>query len=178
MVVDPMDDAQAPYNGSKSLVTGRKGFSPFFKSVARDELETHCTDPILLTRALSLNESYEAACICRLVTVHASGRPGTLADMVWMPQSLRSQALDYLNLRLDFLLGKARLTPNADRWKNWSGEFKMVYVSKNQKKKQQAGQELALVSLADFEVIVDGARVPAGVSQLSSSAGKGAGLLS
>ena len=54
----------------------------------------------------------------------------------------------------------------------------MVYVSKNQKKKQQAGQELALVSLADFEVIVDGARVPAGVSQLSSSAGKGAGLLS
>ena len=111
--------------------------------MARQELETHCTDPILLTRALSLNESYEAACICRLVAVHASGRPGTLADMVWMPQSLRSQALDYLNLRLDFLLGKARLTPNADRWKNWSGEFKMVYVSKNQKKKQQAGQELA-----------------------------------
>ena len=37
----------------------------------RDELETHCTDTILLTRALSLNESYEAACICRLVAVHA-----------------------------------------------------------------------------------------------------------
>ena len=82
MVVDPMDDAQAPYNGLKSLVTGRKGFSPFFESVAWDKLETHCTDPILLTRALSLNESYEAACICRLVAVHASGRPGTLADMV------------------------------------------------------------------------------------------------
>ena len=52
-------------------------------------------------------------------------------------------------------------------------------MSKNQKKKQQAGQELALVSLADFEVVVDGARgggsVPAGVSQLSSSAGRAQG---
>ena len=117
--------------------------------MAGDEFERHCTDPILLTRALSLNESYEAACICRLVAVYASGQPNTLADMVWMPQSLRSQALDDLNLRLEFLLGKARLTPNADRWKNWSEEFKKVYLLKNQKESQQAGQELALVSLAE-----------------------------
>ena len=74
-----------------------------------------------------------------------------MADLVWIPQSLRNRTLDELNLRFDFLLGKAKLTPNADRWKNWSGEYKKVYVSKNQKKKQQAGQELALVSLADFD---------------------------
>ena len=73
MLVDPVE-GDSPYNGSKSLVTGKKGFSPYFKSVARDELETHCTDPILLTRALSLNESYEAACICRIVAIHASAQ--------------------------------------------------------------------------------------------------------
>ena len=67
-----------------------------------------------------------------------------------MPQSLRAQTLEHLDLRFGFLLGKARLTPNADRWKHWSGSPK-VYLSKNQKKKQQAGQELALVLLADLD---------------------------
>ena len=59
--------------------------------------------------------------------------------------------MDELNLRFDFLLGKAKLTPNADQWKNWSGAYEKVYISKNQKKKQQQGQELALVSLADLD---------------------------
>ena len=53
-----------------------------------------------------------------------------------MPQSLRSQTLEHLDLRFEFLLGKAKLTPNADRWK-------------------QAGLELALVSLADLDEIVE-----------------------
>ena len=34
---------------------------------------------------------------------------------------------------------------------NWSGAYEKVYVSKNQKKRQQQGQELALVSLADLD---------------------------
>ena len=33
--------AQSPYNGSKSLVTGKKGFTPYFKSLAVAELSTH-----------------------------------------------------------------------------------------------------------------------------------------
>ena len=83
MAVDPVE-GDSPYNGSKSLVTGKKGFSPFFKSKARDLL-THCIDPNLLTRALALAESYEAVAICRLVAIHGSGQPGTYADLVWVP---------------------------------------------------------------------------------------------
>ena len=108
MVVDPVL-GDSPYNGSKSLVTGKKGFSPFFKSKAREELVRHCTDPILLTCALTLNESYEAVTICRLVAIHCSGRPGTLADLVWIPMSLRTRTLAALRLRLEFLMGKAKL---------------------------------------------------------------------
>ena len=76
---------------------------------------------------------------------------GILADLVWIPQSLRNRTLAELKLRYDFLLGKAKLTPNADQWKNWSGAYEKVYVSKNQKKRQQQGQDLALVSLADLD---------------------------
>ena len=42
VAVDPIGGA-SPYNGSKSLVTGKRGFSPFFKSKAVTELLTHCT---------------------------------------------------------------------------------------------------------------------------------------
>ena len=150
MVVGPVS-GDSPYNGSKSLVTGKKGFSPFFKSKARDKLVTHCTDLILLTCALTLNESSKAVTICRLVDIHCSGRPGTLADLVWIPMSLRTQTLAALRLRLEFLVGKANLTPSADQWKNWSGAYEKVYVSKNQKKRQQQGQELALLSLDDLD---------------------------
>ena len=101
--------------------------------------------------ALTLNESYEAVTICRLVAIHGSGRPGILADLVWIPLSLRNQTLAELRLRFDFLLGKASLTPNADQRKNWSGAYEKVYVSNNQKKRQQQGQDLALVSLADLD---------------------------
>ena len=44
----------SPYNGSKSLVTGKRGFSPFFKSQAVSELLTHCTHQLLLTKALNV----------------------------------------------------------------------------------------------------------------------------
>ena len=100
---------------------------------------------------LTLPESYEALAICRLVALHGSRRPGTLADLVWIPMSLRTATLADLRLRLQFLVGKATLTPGADQWKNWSGEYQKVYVSRNQKKRQQQGQELALVSLADLD---------------------------
>ena len=102
MAVDT-ESGDSPCNGSKSLVTGKKGFSQFFKSKAWDELGTHCTDPILLTRALTLNESYEVVTICRLVAIHGSRRPGTLADLVWVPMSLRTSTLAELRLRLEFL---------------------------------------------------------------------------
>ena len=59
--------------------------------------------------------------------------------------------MDELNARYYYFLGKANLTPNADQWKNWSGAYEKVYVSKNQKKRQQQGQDLALVSLADLD---------------------------
>ena len=55
MAVDPVVGVP-PYNGSKSLVTGKRGFSPYFKSKARAELLTHCSDQHLLTRALTLPE--------------------------------------------------------------------------------------------------------------------------
>ena len=148
VAVDPIGGV-SPYNGSKSLVTGKRGFSPFFKSKAVTELLMHCTHQLLHTKALTVSESYEAVAICRLVAVHGSGRPGTLANLVWIPLSLRSATLADLNLRLQFLEGKAALNPSADQWKHWSGEYKKVYVSKNQKKKQQGGQELCLVSLAE-----------------------------
>ena len=124
VVADPIVGA-SPYNGSKSLVTGKRGFSPYFKSKARAELLmhyshpqllAHCSHPQLLTRALTLPESYEALAICRLVAVHGSGRPGTLANLVWIPLSLRTATLANLKLRLQFLEGKATLTPGADQW--------------------------------------------------------------
>ena len=125
----------SPYNGSKSLVTGKRGFSPFFKSQAVSELLTHCTHQLLLTKALTVQESYEAVAICRLVAVHSSGLPGTLAKLVWIPMRLRSATLPDLKAWLQFLVGKAAQTPSADQWKHWSGGYNKVYVSKNQKKK-------------------------------------------
>ena len=74
-----------------------------------------------------------------------------MANLVWIPLSLRTATLADLRLRLQFLEGKSTLTPGADQWKNWSGDYEKVYVSKNQKKKQQQGQELCLVSLADLD---------------------------
>ena len=40
MAVDPVE-GNSPYNESKSLITGKEGFSPFFKSKAQDKLGTH-----------------------------------------------------------------------------------------------------------------------------------------
>ena len=65
--------------------------------------------------------------------------------------SLRSATLPDLKVRLLFLVGKAAQTPGADQWKHWSGGYNKVYISKNQKKKQQGGQGLCLVSLADLD---------------------------
>ena len=49
--------APSPYNGSKSLVTGKRGFSPYFKSLAVAELHTHCSHQSLFTKALTVTES-------------------------------------------------------------------------------------------------------------------------
>ena len=120
----------SPYNGSKSLVTSKRGFSPYFKSLAVAELQTHCTHQLLLSKALTVSESYEAVAICRLVALHSRNQLSALIKLVWIPQSLRSASLPELQARLQFLLGKAAQTPSADQWKRWSGGNK-EYFSKN-----------------------------------------------
>ena len=67
VMADPPADGYALGAGSKSLVTGRKGFNPNFKNHAFDNLFAHVQQPVLLTKALSLTE---AACISRLLGIH------------------------------------------------------------------------------------------------------------
>ena len=105
----------SPFNGSKSLVTGKRGFSPYFKSLAVAELRTHCTHQSLLTKALTVTESYEAVAVCRLVALHSKNQVASLVKLVWIPQSLRSAFLAELQARLQFLSGKATQTPGADQ---------------------------------------------------------------
>ena len=143
--------APSPYNGSKSLVTGKKGFTPYFKSLAVAELSTHCSHQSLFTKALTVTESYEAVTICRVVGLLQSNQVASLIKLSWIPQALRSASLSDLQARLQFLLGKAAQTPGADRWKHWSGVNDKPYVSKNQKKRQQGQQEHCLLSLADLD---------------------------
>ena len=141
---DPVEGAPSPYNGSKSLVNAKKGFTPYFKSLAVAELSQHCPHPSLFTKALTVSESYEAVCICRVVGLLQSGQVGVaeLIKLSWIPQALRSASLSDLQARVQFLLGKAAQSPGSDRWKHWSGENDKPYVSKNQKKRQQGQQEL------------------------------------
>ena len=82
----PVGGGDSPYNGSKSLVTGKRGFSPYFKSQAVAELRTHCTHQSLLTKTLTVTESYEAVAICRLVALHSGNQVGTLLNLCGFPR--------------------------------------------------------------------------------------------
>ena len=53
--------------GSKSLVSAKKGFTPFFKSIASRELLQQCNHPSCYTKSLTLMESYEATLLCRSI---------------------------------------------------------------------------------------------------------------
>ena len=76
-----------------------------------------------------------------------------LIKLSWIPQALCSASLSDLQARVQFLLEKAAQTPGADRWKHWSGVNDKLYVSKNQKKRQQGQQEHCLLSLADCDFL-------------------------
>ena len=70
---DLLGGDSSPYNGSKSLVSAKKGFTPFFKSLACKELPQHCNHPSLFTKALTITESYEEVTVCRVVGGKGSG---------------------------------------------------------------------------------------------------------
>ena len=63
------EDNVLPIIGSKSLVTAKKGFTPFFKSIACRELPQHCSHPSCFSKALTLTESYEAVTLCRVIAL-------------------------------------------------------------------------------------------------------------
>ena len=77
----PVVGSPSPYNGSKSLVTGKRGFTPYFKSLAVAELSTHCSHQSLFTKALTVTESYEAVTICRIVALLQSNQVASLIKM-------------------------------------------------------------------------------------------------
>ena len=108
---DSMEEDLSPYNGSKSLASAKKGFTPFFKSLACKELPQHCNHPSCFTKALTLTESYEAVTLCRVIGLLESGERGVaeFAKMSWIPQSIPC-----LNLRQGsaFFWGK-QLSPQA-----------------------------------------------------------------
>ena len=142
-----------PYNGSKSLVSAKKGFTPYFKSLAVGELLQQCPHPSLLTKALTVMESYEAAAVCRVIGLLQSGEVGwaALVKLSWIPQSIKGATLSELKARERFLLGKAAQSPGLDRWKQWSGVNDRPYVSKQEKKRQRGHQELCLMTLQDCD---------------------------
>ena len=113
---DAVEGAPSPYNRSKSLVNAKKGFPPYFKSLAVAELSQHCPHPSLFTKALTVTESYEAVCICRVVGLLQSGQVGVaeLIKLSWIPQALRSASLSDLQARVQFLLGKATQSRGSD----------------------------------------------------------------
>ena len=88
---DLLGGTSSPYNGSKSLVSAKKGFTAYFKSLAVSKLSQHCPHPSLFTKALTVTESYEAVCICRVVGLLQSGEVGVaeLIKLSWIPQAIR-----------------------------------------------------------------------------------------
>merc|ERR1712030_141187 len=69
-------DINLPFDGSKTLVTAKKGFTKFFKSIAVRELAQQCSHPSCYTKSLTLSESYEATTLCRSITLLESGERG------------------------------------------------------------------------------------------------------
>ena len=70
------EEVISPIIGSKSLVSAKKGFTPFFKSIASKELPQHCSHPSCFTKSLTLTESYEAATLCHSIGLLESGERG------------------------------------------------------------------------------------------------------
>ena len=157
---DAVEGAPSPYNGTKSLFNAKKGFTPYFKSLAVAELSQHCPHPSLFTKALTVSESYEAVCICRVVGLLQTGQVvvAELIKLSWIPQALRGASLSDLQARMQFLLGKAAQSPGSDQWKHWSGENDKPYVSKNEKKRQRGHQELCLMTLQDCDFFYKSAK--------------------
>ena len=85
------EDDIVPIIGSKSLVTAKKGFTKFFKSIACRELSQHCSHPSCFSKSLTLTESYEAVTLCRVITLFESGEKGVaeFANMGWIPQGIK-----------------------------------------------------------------------------------------
>ena len=102
-----------PTNGSKSLVTAKKGFTKFFKSIAYRELSQHCSHPSCFSKALTLSESYEAVTLCRVITLLELGERGVaeFATLSWIPQGIKGATLSDIRATKDFLLRKAAHTP-------------------------------------------------------------------
>merc|ERR1711936_790960 len=84
-------DINLPYDGSKSLVTAKKGFTKFFKSIAYRELAHDCRHTSCYTKSLTLSESYEATTLCKSITLLESGERGQaeFASLDWLPQGIK-----------------------------------------------------------------------------------------
>ena len=103
------EEVISPIIGSKSLVSAKKGFTPFFKSIACKELPQHCSHPSCFTKSLTLTESYEAATLCRSIGLLESGERGVaeFANMSWIPQGIKGATLSDMKARKHFLLREA-----------------------------------------------------------------------
>merc|ERR1711936_100636 len=153
-------DINLPFDGSKSLVTAKKGFTKFFKSIAYRELTQHCSHPSCYTKSLTLSESYEATTLCRSIKLLESGERGQaeFASLSWLPQGIKRATLSQIRARKDHLLRKSTQAPVADRWIQWSGEEGKPYVTKTERKKRKGQSEHCLVSLQDLGLLVKSAQ--------------------
>ena len=146
--------------GSKSLVTAKKGFTKYFKSIAYRELAQQCSHARCFTRSLTLSESYEAVTLCKCITLLESGERGQaeFASIEWLPQGIKGATLSVLKTRKDYLLRKAARGPVADRWKQWSGDQNgKPYVTKKERQRRKGQSELCLVSLPDIGLLIKSA---------------------
>ena len=148
-----------PSDGSKSLITAKKGLTKFFKSIAVQELARQCSHPRCYTRSLTLTESYEATTLCRSIKLLESGERGQaeFSSLSWIPQGIKSATLSQMRARKDHLLRKSTQGPVADRWKQWSGDEGKPYVTKTERKRRKGQSEHCLVSLQDLGLLVKSA---------------------
>ena len=152
-------DINLPYDGSKTLVTAKKGFTKFFKSIAYRELAHDCRHTSCYTKSLTLSESYEATTLCKSITLLESGERGQaeFASLDWLPQGIKRATLTQIRARKEYLLRKSMQAPVADRWKQWSGEEGKPYVTKTERKRRKGQSEHCLVSLQDISLLVKSA---------------------
>merc|ERR1711936_910037 len=153
-------DIDLPYDGSKALVTAKKGFTKFFKSIAFKELAHDCRHTRCYTKSLTLSESYEATTLCKSITLLESGERGQaeFASLDWLPQGIKRATLTQIKARKEYLLRKSMQAPVADRWKQWSGEEGKPYVTKTERKRRKGQSEHCLVSLQDLGLLVKSAQ--------------------